>query len=74
MTNEIEKLEDIIDKIQELSLIYNIHFCRAGVGFVLYNGDGTEDNFKDALSVETYYPDIRTAAEKTLESLTTKGE
>lgn len=59
----MKPLEEIIDEIQEYAVIYNIHFCRAGVGFQMYYGDGTEVMFQDKLSVEQYYPDIRTAAE-----------
>lgn len=62
-------LEQIIKEIQQIGTIYNIHFCRAGVGFVMYKGDGSEDNYKDELSVDQYYDDIRTSAEETFKML-----
>ena len=63
------KLEQIIRDIREISVIYDIHFCRAGVGFKMYYGNGTEKDFRDKLSVKQYYSDIRTAAEETLKML-----
>ena len=63
------KLEQIIKDIEKIGVIYDIHFCRAGVGFKIYYGDGTEKNFREKLYVKNYYPDIRIAAEETLKML-----
>ena len=64
--------EQIINKIHQIGVIYDIHFCRAGVGFKMYYGDGAENDFKDKLSVEQYYPDIRAAAIETYKMLIKK--
>ena len=72
---EIKPLEMIIDKIQEKGCIYNIHYCNAGWGFIMYypneqNGEG----FRKGLSVEQYYGTLRQAAEETLEMLEAKDD
>lgn len=53
---------NIIDKlhvIEEVKCIYNIHYCRAGVGFIFYYSDKDtadgKDSWKEALSVDGYY-------------------
>ena len=66
---EIRPLEEIFDEINknEKSCLYNIHFCRAGWGFIMYYPEKQKGNdYKEGLSVAHYYPTIREAAEKTL--------
>ena len=73
----LEKLH----KIEEVKIIYNIHYCRAGVGFIFYypqkvlNPKNTKKyycntrvinlkypiNWKEGLSVDTYYPTFEKA-------------
>ena len=76
--NKVTKKLTILEKlhkIEEVKIIYNIHYCRAGVGFVFYYHEKVNPrntlrmkipkgkeidlkypiNWKDGLSVETYY-------------------
>ena len=71
---ESTSLEQIIDKIEQIGVIYDIHFCRAGVGFKMYFGDGTEKDFREKLSIKRYYPNIRTAAIETYKILLKNGD
>lgn len=82
-------LEDIIGEVNRLCTIYNIHYCNAGWGFILYYNDGYEkkwkevphdsehqmvSNWKEGLKVTHYYPTIREAAEETLKILKKEEE
>ena len=65
----------ILDKlhfIEKHKTIYNIHYCRAGVGFIFYcegkiknpiPGGGYLENWKEGLIVEKYYPTFEKAVE-----------
>ena len=65
---ELVTLESIISMIQTRACVYNIHFCRAGWGFIMHYPEKQRgDDFRTGLSVEHYYDTIREAAEKTLE-------
>lgn len=58
--------------IEKHKTIYNIHYCRAGVGFIFYCeekikkpilGGGYPGNWKEGLIVEKYYPTFEKAVE-----------
>jgi len=74
------KLELLIDEINKRGVLFNIHFCKAGVGFVMYDDDythiydknGNVKNWRQGLHVDKYYPTIRAAAEATLTRLKEK--
>ena len=61
--NTLEKLHVIEDR----KVIYDIHYCVAGVGFLFYEADkdpgGYPDSFKQALVVEKYYPTFEEAVD-----------
>jgi len=49
---------NVLDKLHEIEknkIIYNIHYCRAGVGITFYYPKKDTGNYKDALSTERYY-------------------
>lgn len=55
----------MLDVIEEAKCIYDIHYARAGVGFKFYypeqdKGD-TDESWRNALSVDRYYPTFREA-------------
>mgnify|MGYP001576195892 CR=1 FL=1 len=46
-----------LHKIEEEKNIYDIHYCKAGVGIIFYYPEKIKTgNWKDGLSVERYYP------------------
>ncbi|KKN27890.1 hypothetical protein LCGC14_0859800 [marine sediment metagenome] len=49
---------EMLHWIEEHSIIYNIHWCRAGVGIIFYEGLGAmeEENWRKSLAVHRYYP------------------
>ncbi len=63
----------ILDKlhfIEEHKTIYNIHYCRAGKGFIFYDegkiknlipNGGYPKNWREGLIVEKYYPTFEEA-------------
>lgn len=72
----------ILEKLHEIEkekIIYNIHYCLAGVGFIFYYPEKDPRKFKmkklghmefkedvgwrEALSVEKYYPTFEEAVE-----------
>lgn len=55
----LEKLH----KIEDAKCIYDIHYCRAGVGFIFYYPNEDKINWRDNLSVKTYYPTFEEAVE-----------
>ena len=68
---------DILAKlhvIEEKKVIYDIHYCAAGVGFLFYESGkdpgGFPDSFKQALVVVKYYPTFEEAVEGEFARLT----
>ncbi len=66
------KILDKLHFIEEHKIIYDIHYCRAGVGFIFYceekiknpiPGDGYPENWRKGLVVEKYYPTFEKAVE-----------
>lgn len=53
-------------------VIYNIHFCRAGVGiqYAIYNVWDNTDNENYSLHTDRYYPTIEDCIEGEIERLT----
>lgn len=59
----------MLHKIEEAKVIYDIHYCRAGVGFIFYNPPEGYDQDKDTdirgwkrhLTVEKYHPTFEAA-------------
>jgi hypothetical protein len=53
---------EMLREIEEKKCIYNIHYCKAGVGFIFYEG-GAEftENWRDELVVDRYYPTFEEA-------------
>ena len=62
---------DKLHKIEDAKIIYDIHYCRAGVGFVFYEPPNSVDapqgmypkNWKDYLVVNTYYETFEKAVD-----------
>ena len=59
-----------LKEIEKVKCIYNIHYCKAGIGFVFYyqEEDKTHptkrwsvDAANNGLSVDKYYPDFKAA-------------
>ena len=69
----MDTLEELIDKINDLFTIYDIHHCNVGWGFVLYQGNGEfkwkGESWRNDLHVYLYRPTLRRAAEDTLKFL-----
>lgn len=59
--------------IEAQKIIYNIHYCRAGVGFIFYDGP-TEppDDWRKHLVVKTYHPTFEDAVQAEFNRLSTK--
>ncbi len=82
----LEKLH----KIEEKKCIYDIHYCRAGVGFLFYDPrriKGVDEtraekerhlykpkNWREGLSVEKYYPTFEEAVESEFKRLKDHGK
>lgn len=57
---------DMLHAIEDAKCIYDIHYCRAGVGFLFYEGpplDGPtpEAAWRKYLAVDRYYPSFEEA-------------
>jgi len=52
----LDKLHYIEDSNTIFNPIYNIHYCNAGVGIIFYDPTKDTGNYKDALTVDKYYP------------------
>ncbi len=54
----MNKTLKMLHEIEKEKIIYNIHYCRAGVGFIFYTGSyplEPDEKWKKYLSVEQYY-------------------
>ena len=52
----------MLHELEKEKSIYHIHWCRAGIGFIFYEGPGEgDDNWKEHLIVEKYYPTFEKA-------------
>ena len=49
--------------IEKHKHIYDIHYCRAGIGFIFYYPKLDKGNYKEALAVENYYPTFEEAVD-----------
>ena len=67
--NTIEKLH----AIEEARCIYNIHYCKAGIGFCFYvnqkDVDGSDHSWKKNLETDRYYPTFEEAVDAEFERL-----
>ena len=74
----------ILEKLHEIEnakIIYDIHYCRAGIGFLFYEPPTTLDvpenmypkNWKDYLVVERYYDTFEEAVESEYKKLKAKN-
>jgi len=64
---------DILQKLHEIEkekCIYNIHYCKAGVGFSFYNSEKQKgEDFKTGLTLDKYYPTFEKAVEAEYDQL-----
>lgn len=61
-SKDMDKTLKMLHEIEEKKSIYNIHYCRSGVGFIFYEGPGEgDDNWNEHLTVDTYYPTFEEA-------------
>ena len=66
---------DVIDKlkyIEKEKVIYNIHYCRAGVGFCFYESEKScreDENWRDNLNTNGYHKDFDAAVNAEYEKL-----
>ena len=60
---------EMLHKIDETECIYNIHYCRAGVGFSFYDPELDNGNWRDALVVHGYAPTFEDAVKMEYERL-----
>ena len=65
----MRSLEKLIDEINEYEIIYDIHQCNAGWGFVLYRPVEEGESWRRGLHVEFYRPTLRQATDDTLNYL-----
>ena len=47
--------------IEKAKCIYDIHYCKAGVGFIFYDAEKDSGEWRDALTVNRYYPTFEEA-------------
>lgn len=57
---------DMLHEIEAAKVIYDIHYCRAGVGFMFYagppvNGMDVPSEWRRHLTVDRYYPTFEEA-------------
>lgn len=52
-----------LHKIEEKKCVYNIHYCKAGVGFCFYNEDKDMGSWREALVTEGYHKTFEEAVE-----------
>lgn len=59
------KILDKLHKIEKAKCIYNIHYCKAGIGFVFWDRKKVKSakNWRDGLTIEKYYPTFEEAVE-----------
>lgn len=64
--------------IEEKKSIYDIHYCRAGVGFVFYYQDkdsaDEKESWRKALGCDRYYPSFESAVEAEYEKISNLNE
>jgi hypothetical protein len=54
---EPKQVMKMLHEIEKQKRVYNIHYCKAGIGFIFYEGPVEYiENWRDYLSVKTYYP------------------
>jgi effector-binding domain-containing protein len=62
---EPKQVMKMLHEIEKEKSIYDIHYCKAGVGFVFYTGSleykDLPVNWKESLSVDKYYPTFEEA-------------
>jgi len=58
-----------LHKIEKEKCIYDIHYCKAGIGFIFYELKKDKGDWKSALEVDEYYPTFEEAVEKEFERL-----
>ena len=55
---------EMLHAIEGQKVVYNIHYCRAGVGFMFYSGpEAHPPDWRNHLTVETYHPTFESAVE-----------
>lgn len=69
-----EGIMEKLHKIEEEKTIYDIHYCRAGVGFIFYYPDKDKGSWREALSVERYYDTFEEAVEAEYNKLKEEGK
>jgi len=57
--NILEKLHEI----EEKKCIYNIHYCKAGIGFCFYDENKDTGTWREALTTNQYYGTFEEAVE-----------
>ena len=67
--NVLEKLH----VIEEVKCVYNIHYCKAGVGFC-FCGHPNSAKWKDSLNVVAYHPTFEEAVEVEFDLLKTEKD
>jgi len=60
---------DMLHAIEKERCIYNIHYCKIGVGFVFYDPEEDKGDYRAALSIERYYPTFEEAVKVECERL-----
>lgn len=64
---------EMLHEIDEKKCIYNIHYCKAGVGFSFYDPELDHGNWRDALVVHGYAPTFEEAVQMEYARLGKKG-
>lgn len=77
--NTIEVMKKL-HLIEEAKSIYNIHYCRAGIGFIFYEPpkgfktDLQHNDWKKYLTVDSYYNTFEEAVEAEYKKLNLKNK
>lgn len=72
LVEEIRKAGETMDKlhaIENAKCIYDIHYCKAGIGIIFYDAKKDTGEWRNALTVERYYPTFEECIEAEFASL-----
>ena len=66
------KTLDMLHELEKHKCVYNIHYCRAGIGFCFWMESETE-NWRDGLYTDKYYPTFEEAVQAEYDKMLKEG-